>query len=135
MQKGKCCDIIIMIHKIVMGGIKMIQQRSIGLAILFTILTCGIYGIYWFIVLTDEANTLSGEQGTSGGMAFLLGLVTCGIYTIYWNYKMGRTMEQAQRRAGVPATDNSILFLILAIFGFQIISYCIIQSDINKLAA
>lgn len=111
----------------------MIEKRGIGLAILFTIITCGIYGVYWFIKLTDEANALSGEPGTSGGMAFLLGIVTCGIYTIYWNYKMGKTMEKAQQRAGRPATDNSVLYLILSVFGLQIISYCIIQSDINAL--
>lgn len=112
----------------------MIEKRNVGLSILYTVLTCGIYGIFWFIKLTDEANALSGEMGTTGGMAFLLGLVTCGLYTIYWNYKMGKTIYKAQERAGMPATDNSILYLILAIFGFQIISYAIIQSDINALA-
>ena len=111
----------------------MIQERNIGLAILFSVLTCGLYSIYWFIKLTDEANALSGEQGTSGGVAFLLGIVTCGIYTIFWNYKMGKTMYAAQQRAGGYATDNSILYLILSVFGLQIISYCIIQSDINAL--
>lgn len=111
----------------------MIQKRSIGLALLFSVLTCGLYSIYWFIMITDEANALSGEDGISGGIAFLLGLVTCGIYTIYWNYKMGKTMQIAQQRAGMHGADNSILYLILSIFGFQIISYCIIQSDINAI--
>lgn len=111
----------------------MIQKRNIGLAILFTILTCGIYAMYWFVKITDEANTLSGEEGTSGGMALLLSLVTCGIYTLFWNYKMGQTMYKAQQKAGAHATDNAILYLILTIFGFQIVSYCIIQSDINAL--
>ncbi len=111
----------------------MIEKRNIGLAILFSILTCGIYSIYWFIKMTDESNALSGELEMSGGMAFLLTIVTCGIYTLFWNYKMGKKMQIAQQRAGVPAADNSVLYLILAIFGFQIISYCIIQSDINAL--
>lgn len=111
----------------------MIQKRSIGLAILFSILTCGIYSMYWFVKMTDEANALSGEAETSGGIALLLTIVTCGIYSLFWNYKMGKTMEKAQQRAGVAATDNSVLYLILAIFGFQIVSYCIIQSDINTL--
>lgn len=111
----------------------MIEKRNIGLAILFSILTCGIYSIFWFIKMTDESNMLSGQNETSGGMAFLLTIVTCGIYTLFWNYKMGKKMQLAQERAGVHATDNSVLYLILAIFGFQIISYCIIQSDINDL--
>lgn len=114
-------------------GETMIEKRSIGLAILFTILTCGIYGMYWFVKLTDEANALSGDQEMSGGMALLLTIVTCGIYTLFWNYQMGKKMLKAQERAGVTGSDNSIVYLILAIFGFQIVSYAIIQSDINAL--
>lgn len=131
------CGIITMkdVYHNNLGGIKMIQERNIGLCILYSILTCGIYGIYWFIKLTDEANYLGGEGGEiSGGIAFLLSLVTCGIYTHFWNYKMGKLMYQAQLNAGRPATDNSILYVILGIFGFSIVNHCIIQSDINTLA-
>lgn len=31
------------------------RERNIAVAIILTIVTCGIYGIYWFIVLTDDA--------------------------------------------------------------------------------
>ena len=47
---------------------------------------------------------------------------------------MGKKMAAAQERAGFNPNDNSVLYLILSIFGFQIISYAIIQSDINKIA-
>ena len=33
----------------------MIQKRNIGLAILYSIITCGLYGMYWFVKITDEA--------------------------------------------------------------------------------
>lgn len=36
-----------------------IEQRNIGLCIVLSIVTCGIYGIYWFIKLTDEVNVLA----------------------------------------------------------------------------
>lgn len=50
------------------------KQRSVGIAILLSIITCGIYGIYWLIMLNDETNYVSGHQqdGTSGGVVFLL---------------------------------------------------------------
>ena len=59
----------------------MVQQRNIAVCIILTIVTCGIYGIYWFICLTDDTNTVYGAQGTSGAMAFLFSLITCGIYS------------------------------------------------------
>lgn len=111
----------------------MMEERSVGLAILFTVLTCGLYGIYWFIKMTDEVNTLSWDHNVTGGVAFLLSMVTCGLYTIYWNYNMGKKLVKAQEKAGRPVTDNSILYLILSVFGLQIISYAIIQSEINAL--
>lgn len=113
----------------------MIQKRSIGLAILFTILTCGIYAMYWLVKINDEANTLSETEGMSGGIVLLLSIVTCGIYGIYWSYTIGKTMHTAQELKGTQATDNSILYLVLSLFGLSIIVYAIVQSDINALVA
>lgn len=111
----------------------MIQKRNIGLAILFTFLTFGIYGIYWLVKITNEAHELSGGEGTTGGKALLLTLVTFGIYSFFWNYNMGKTMFAAQKRAGVAAKDNSVLYLVLSLFQLTIVSYILIQSDINTI--
>ena len=111
-----------------------IQKREIGTAILLTIVTCGIYGIYWFVKLTDESNEVSGSDAASGALAIVYTLITCGIYTIYWNYKMGQKMHEAGKRYGVEIADNSVLYLILSIFGLGIVNYCLIQSDLNRLA-
>ena len=43
-----------------------IRRRSIGLCILLSIVTCGIYGLYWFICLTDESNAVMAPAGTLG---------------------------------------------------------------------
>ena len=34
----------------------MVKQRDLALAIILTIVTCGIYGIYWNICLVNEVN-------------------------------------------------------------------------------
>lgn len=106
------------------------MRRNIALCVVFSIITCGIYGIYWMIVMNDEVNALSGEQGaTTGGMVFLFSLITCGIYSLYWLYKMGERCDRMQNKQG----SSSLLYLILGIFGFSIISYCLIQDSINKM--
>ena len=43
------------------------KQRSIGMCILLTIVTCGIYGLYWFVCITDDTNEMSGENELAGG--------------------------------------------------------------------
>lgn len=58
-----------------------IEQRNIALCIILSIITCGIYGLYWIYKLTEDVNTLKGDpNATSGGIVILLGIITCGIY-------------------------------------------------------
>lgn len=40
----------------------MIKQRNIALCIVFSIITFGIYALYWFVCLTNDANQESGQQ-------------------------------------------------------------------------
>lgn len=109
------------------GGENMIRERNIVTNILLSIFTCGIYGIVWFITLTDDAGIASEDSSMSGGMAFLLTIVTCGIYGIYWNYKMGKAIYAAKEKHNLSGSDNSILYLILGIFGLGIVNYCLMQ--------
>ena len=109
------------------------MRRSIPVAIILSIVTCGFYGIYWFIKITDEMNALSGKQNpTSGVTALLLTLVTCGIYGFFWAYKMGEAVDVVKQRAGSPAGNSAILFLVLTVCGLGIINYCLIQDTINN---
>ena len=113
----------------------VVQERNLALAIVLSLVTCGIYGIYWFIVMTDDVKTASSDtQVASGGLAFLFTILTCGIYQVYWGYKMGELMKTAQEAKKLPVKDNSVLYLILNLFGFGIITYALIQSDLNAIA-
>ena len=107
-----------------------IRHRSIILAIIFTIITFGIYGIYWMIRINDEINQLANEpEATSGGLVFLFTLITFGIYGIYWLYRMGQRNDRIQGDIG---GSSHILFLILGIVGFSIIAYALLQDTVNK---
>ena len=85
------------------------EKRNIAVNILLTIVTCGIYGLVWFVQMTDDAANASDDHSMSGGVALLLSIVTCSIYRIYWAYKMGKLLAQAGEDKGVNIADNSIL--------------------------
>ena len=113
----------------------MIERRNIAVCIVLTLVTCGIYGIYWIVCLTNYVNTVSGDvNGTSGGMVVLLTIVTCGIYGIYWAYKQGEKLDFTKNNRGIPSSNSGVLYLILQIFGFGIIAYALMQNELNKLA-
>ena len=112
------------------------KKRSIGVCILLSIVTCGIYGIIWLVQMVDELNAAAGEtNATSGIMVFLLSLVTCNIYSWYWFYKAGELVNRASgAHGGTQDQNRGILYLILSIIGFNIISMALIQDELNKLA-
>ena len=111
----------------------MIKQRNVAVAILLTIITCGLYGIYWFIKLNDEINAVANDSGaTSGGVAFLFSIITCGIYTFVWMYKMGEKLDSAYTAKGMPSGSRGILYLVLTLFGLGIVSYALMQDSLNK---
>ena len=107
----------------------MVLKRSIPLALVLSVVTCGIYAIYWCVKLTDEANEITGDRNaTSGIMAFVFSLVTCGIYMVYWSYKMGEKVDQIK---GLRSGNTGILYLILSIFGLLLVNQALIQDTIN----
>ena len=113
----------------------MIQKRDIVVSIILSLVTCGIYNIYWFVVMTDDVKNVANDNNlASGGLAFIFTLLTCGIYGFYWAYKMGELMKNAQASRGMQVSDNAIVYLILQIVGLQIVSQALIQSDLNKIA-
>ena len=66
---------------------------------------------------------------TSGLTVILLSIITCGIYGLYWNYKMGKAYMTVN-----GGNDNSLLFILLSLFGFSIVNWAIMQNDINHAA-
>lgn len=109
-------------------------ERNIAVAVILSLVTCGIYMIYWFVVLTNDVKTYSEDQDLpSGGICVLLTIITCGIYGVYWAYKIGELMKNAQEKNGLAIKDNSILYLVLELIGLGIIVTALVQSDLNEI--
>ena len=108
----------------------MVKNRNIALCIILSIITCGIYGIYWLICINNDMNIIARDDyQTSGGMVVLLTIITCNIYGWYWAYRMGQKMDMLK-----PDGNHAILFIVLQFFGLGIVNYCIMQSEINNRA-
>lgn len=114
-----------------------LEKRSIGWAIFFSIITIGLYGLYWQMRITDEAHTLCGRRTcASGGMAVVYTVCSFGIYFFYWVYKIGEEMNLAKGKRGMQYDDNSpMFFLVMTLFGFGFIPVILFQSGINDMIA
>ncbi len=112
----------------------MIQQRNIAVCIILSIVTCGIYGLYWLVCLTNDTSTAAGTEGTSGGMVLLLTIVTCNIYSLYWGYKQGEKIDMAKQKKGMPSSNSNVLYLLLCLF-VPVVAWALMQNELNNLAA
>lgn len=117
----------------------MIQQKNIALCIILSLVTCGIYGLIWFIKLTDDTNTVTppnpaGKPYTSGGIALLLMIVTCNVYGLYWAYKQGEKLDNAKAARGMATSSQGVIYLILELFGLGVVAWAMMQSQLNEMA-
>ncbi|WP_100065754.1 DUF4234 domain-containing protein [Miniphocaeibacter massiliensis] len=111
----------------------MVQERNVALCIILSIITCGLYNLYWIVCLGDDLNIVTEEpQETSGGMLLLLTIITCGIYKFYWDYKAGERLDRMKNMRGIPSSNSGILYLILDLISVGIITNALIQNEINN---
>jgi hypothetical protein len=109
------------------------SERSIPLYIILSLLTCGLFSIYWFIVLAGDIRRLKGGTKPNGVLDYLLGFITCGIYLWYCYYTYPKYIEEIQEERGLKVSDISLAALLLGIFGFGIVSLALIQNEVNKI--
>jgi len=109
------------------------EKRDPMMVVLYTLLTCGIYGLFWWYQTITEIKNALGREDINPAMEIVLAIVTCGIYGFYLYYKYPQLMLEMQDRAGRPRNDISMMSLLLAIFGLAIISIPIMQSELNNI--
>lgn len=107
---------------------------SIGLGILLSLVTCGIYLLFWEYRQMKTLNAWLGREEFDFLVWILLSLITCGIFAVYYEYKMARAINTIQGRAGEHVNDTlPLISLVLAIFGLPLVSTAIQQAEINEL--
>ncbi len=116
------------------GGLFAIgEKRDPVLVLVYTLITCGIYGIWWWYTMITEVKNALNRQDINPGTELVLGFVTCGVYFIYLYYKYPQLMLEMQDRAGLPRNDISVLCLILPFVGLAFVSILLMQTELNKI--
>ena len=111
----------------------MLKERSIGLVILFTILTCGIYSLYWCYV-TMQALDQEGQHSNMPVIAqFLLVVFLGSIGFLILGINADDNINAIKESRGIATSDNKVLWMILG-FLLPIVQIALIQNEINALA-
>ncbi len=107
-----------------------IKQRNIVTCILLSLVTCGIYGIYWLVMLAKEAVSVKDPMDSG-----ILEIVLMLFLPFLGFFLAEKKFAEGCAEKGIVHSDNSILYLILGLVGLGIVSACMMQNDLNKLAA
>lgn len=99
----------------------MVKHRNIFLVYLFSIITLGIYAIYWTISTKNEINSLGAKIPTGW-------LLIVPIANLYWMYRYFEGFSQK-----VKKDNNALLWFILYLLVW-IVMPAIVQAELNKRA-
>ncbi len=105
---------------------------NIATDIVFSLITCGIYNLFWQARQFRALNAFKGSEEFRFWSWFFLTLITCGIYHVYTQYRMGAVITEINRKIGNPPNENlALISLLLSIFGLVLVADAIQQSEIN----
>lgn len=99
---------------------KVKSDRNMWLYLILTMLTCGIYSLFFMKKLEEDVNTMckgDGQVTMNYWLAFLLGIVTCGIWTYVWLYQVCNRVYNAGARYGVQTGCSGSTYLLWTLVG------------------
>lgn len=106
-----------------------IEKREIVKCILLSFITCGIYAIVWAVKLARDAVKVKdvNDDGTLEIILMIfLPFVGC--------FLCEKKLAEGCQAYGIAHNDNSVIYLVLGLFGLGLVSFCLMQNDLNKIA-
>jgi hypothetical protein len=122
--------------------VSMIVKYSFASLIALSIITFGIYSLYWIHRLAKDVNAMcEGDGKKTAGLPgyFFLNLITLGVYGLVWVYMLGNRLHDNAPRYNRTFTENGVTVLLWSIPGLCIIvgpfiAWYIIIKNTNALA-
>ena len=108
---------------------------------LLSLVTFGIYGIYYGYQFVKDVNRLcegDGRESKNFIVVLLLNIITFGIYGCYWIYVQGERLKDAGERNGIKIHESGIVLLLLWLLGGELchlIAIYILFDNTNRLAS
>lgn len=104
-------------------------RRNVGLGIILTILTLGIYGIIWLTKICKDLRRLHGDENPVG--AEVLAVLFVPFYSVYWGYEKGKQMYEDSAKRGGNLTDRKYVYLFMNLLCMQLFTLGFIQTQLN----
>ncbi len=109
---------------------KEIKQRNIALYLVLTVVTLGIFSIYWQYHIYKDIYTLL-DKDDNALLDIILIIASFGIYGLFVWYKISIYLYQISQSANQKYEPSSTLFIVLSAIQLNIILCFIVQTELN----
>ena len=110
-----------------------INKRRIEVCILLSLVTAGIYAIYWMYLLLKNVKAV--KHDSSSCTKEMLCILFVPFYALYWWYTRGNDVKRLLEEQDCRIFATGTLYLVLSIVGLSIVAMAIMQNDFNSLPA
>lgn len=111
----------------------MLEKRSVVGVVALTLITFGIYGVWWIHATLSALEKQSNNVSTPPILASLLFLFMFPAGATLLAYEADTKINAINESRGIVPTDNKIVWIIFAAI-FPFVTIALIQSEINKIA-
>jgi hypothetical protein len=109
------------------------EIRPLGLCLLLSIVSLGVFNIYWAYTVSYEVREAVDESRLNPKVELVGCIFTLGVYLVYWLYKYEKYIVKISREQGLVVKDYGLVMSILSMFFLFPISMMIMQRQLNNL--
>ena len=105
------------------------------------VITGGLYYFYWAYKTSKEMDEFTGERGIPPIVHLILLICTATLWGYIFDILTAQKIERMQRLVGLPARNQSVLYIVLdflgagPIYGIGIVVPFLQQNDLNEIYA
>jgi hypothetical protein len=103
-----------------------IKNRNMIVQVILTIITLGIYTIYWFYQISMEMKNIANDTYASPALWTVLLFIPFGAFYSYYKF------SELYERISVEKFNRWLLFVLYLVFSPAV--WFIVQTDLNKRA-
>lgn len=107
-------------------------NRSVATVVILTIVTCGIYGLYWLYVTADGLENYGRTGSVSPVVQLILAIFVSVAGYVLFGIAANENLNSIRAQKGLPPVDNKVAYILLGLF-IPIVLIGLVQSEINKL--
>ena len=111
----------------------MLTKRSVATVVILSIVTCGIYSIWWTYVTLTALQAEGKNTSIPPIVTMLLILFVSSAGGALLGYDADVNINEIKKARGINTADNKILWIVLGVL-MPVITIALVQNEINALA-